>query len=135
MKLFRKITSVLLAVVFLLSSMSFTISSMVCLKSGKGKVSLSVLKDCCGKKELPSTGTYFTKGSCCKISNLFIKLHDFNPSVKISVGQPLVAHDFLNLFSLTPCILASSEATFHCADLPPPCHGRTLLSFISIYRI
>src|ERR1043166_7604151 len=133
MKILKKITSLSLAVVFLLSSMSFTVSSMVCIKSGKGKVSLSIQKDCCKKKPLPSKGVYFTKGGCCDIKNLFIKLHDFNPSKKLTVDQPLILNSFG--YSENERTFSSQNYSLHHSDLPPPYHGRSILNFISTYRI
>jgi hypothetical protein len=144
-KIFKKITAVFLASVFLLSSMSFTISSMVCLKSGKGKVSLSLIEDCCKKKneekccdeinDRSSDKTYIGKGDCCAISNLSIQLHDFNPSKKIAVEQPVLEN--ILFFSPVPfsSFSSSQKLPYQLADLPPPYHGRALLNFISTFRI
>jgi hypothetical protein len=137
MNSFKKITAVFLASVFLFSSMGFTISSMVCLESGKGKVSLSVLKDCCekGKKQLPASGTFLSKGHCCKISNLFIKLNEFSSSKKFSVEQA-AAQDLFFIPAGTAFNIASAQKlSYRFTDLPPPYHGRTLLNFISTLRV
>ncbi|MFL5764531.1 MAG: HYC_CC_PP family protein [Bacteroidia bacterium] len=134
MKILQKITAVFLALVFLLSSMSFTVSSMVCLKSGKGKVSFSIQKNCCKKKEIPSKGTYFTKGDCCDINNVFIRLHDFNPSKKLHIEQP-IAVSSTHLYVADKIFSCGDDSSLHYTDLPPPYHGRMLLNLISTYRI
>ena len=82
MKLVQKITSLFLAVVFVLSSLGFTINKMVCLKSGKTKVSLTHVKDCCPEKK---STVPVVKAQCCDIQNSSFKLTDFNPSQKQNV--------------------------------------------------
>ncbi|MES2286978.1 MAG: hypothetical protein V4547_14905 [Bacteroidota bacterium] len=132
MKAIKKTTALFLAMVFILSSLGFTINKMICFKSGKVKVSLSHLKDCCAeeKSALP-----IVKAQCCDINSTSFHLNDFNSSQKNNVP---VADD---------CVLAINKYSFPCgnyntpsskllfADLPPPLYGRQLLSFISILII
>ncbi|MBL7884435.1 MAG: hypothetical protein JNL69_10235 [Bacteroidia bacterium] len=132
MKNFQKITSIFLASIFLLSSLGFTINKMVCLKSGKEKVSFVSLKDCCPEKK---SSTPIVKSMCCDIQNSTFKLQDFNPSQKNELphSQELAIFSSSN-YSITTTIIAHTP-TLLFADLPPPLHGRSLLNFISILTI
>ncbi len=147
MKLFQKIASVFLAVVFLLSSLGFTVGKMVCLKSGKTKISLSSVEDCCAKakkqnanccdeeQETTTLDFIIKKSDCCDISNTSLQLNDFNPSHKKELAA--VEHTLFisesSFYFNTSAIENKSITSF--ADLPPPLHGRTLLNFISVLTI
>jgi len=149
MKAAQKITSAFLAFVFLFSSLGITISSMVCLKSGKGKVSFSYIEDCCAKTKtpavakavccddasskpgLPETNFILKKADCCDISNITIKLKDFQKTERSIAEQPVILH---SLFYTTQALNASKAEhafDFQYADLPPPLSGRVLLNHIS----
>ena len=132
MKLFQKITSLFLAVVFVLSSLGFTINKMVCLRSGKTKVSLTHLKDCCPEKK---STIPVVKAQCCDIQNSSFKLTDFNTSQKHEVPVSLELVSFLTSSISVPNYVDSKLSVFLFADLPPPIHGRTLLNFISTLNI
>ncbi|MBA3972033.1 MAG: hypothetical protein H0X46_07795 [Bacteroidetes bacterium] len=149
MTIFKKITAVFLAAVFIFSSLGFTISSMVCLKSGKGTMSLFAMEDCCAKKIPSSTVSccddedeepvqsiiYLIKGECCDISNYLITLNEYQASEKISVDQPVVIQ---SLFVFSPIVTNTAEEQrniLHASNLPPPLYGRTLLNFISTLTI
>lgn len=132
MKAIKKTIALFLAMVFILSSLGFTINKMVCLKSGKVKISLSHLKDCCPEKK---SSLPVIKAQCCDINNTSFHLNDFNSSQKNNIP---VADDCvlaINKFSFTNinCNNTTSKLVF--ADLPPPLYGRQLLSFISILII
>lgn len=152
MKLFQKITSVFLATVFLFSSLGFTISSMVCLKSGKGKISLSAIEDCCAKSktslvakkgccahekmlDLPKGMAVIKKGECCDISNYTFNLNDFQSSQKQSLEQPAISQSLFYSSQLILSIVSENKLAFQYSDLPPPLYGRTLLNFISTLTI
>lgn len=153
MKTIQKITSVFLAIIFLFSSLGFTISSMVCLKSGKGKISFAIIEDCCSKskqeapvsktgccndeKEFTSTETFaiITKGDCCDINNYTYKLNDFQNSQKLAVEQPIVLNSIFHTSEFLPVPTSEKVLTFYYTNLPPPLHGRTLLNFISTLTI
>lgn len=129
MKAHNKITSILLAVVFLISSLGFTVNKMVCIKSGKTKFSLTALTDCCkGKK----TEGAVIKKKCCLITNSTFNLGNYQNSKKINVENTIVLENSSTRTDKTNCIesTANSKVTAY-ADLPPPLHGRDLLSFIS----
>ncbi len=133
MNTFKKITSVLLAVIFLVSSMGFTVNRMVCIKSGKTKISFTELKDCC--KEKNST-TPIVKNKCCDITNSSFNLGSFQSTEKIKVANTFIELTAYNKFTTSDYFScsASSEIISY-ADIPPPLHGRSLLSFISILII
>lgn len=132
MKAIKKITALSLAMVFLLSSLGFTINKMVCFKSGKTKISLTQLKDCCPKKE---SANPVVKAQCCDINNTSFHFNDFNSSSKKNI--PTAGDCVLSInkysFKLINYHNLSTELFF--ADLPPPLYGRQLLSFISILVI
>ena len=147
MNLFKKITSLSLAIVFLLSGFGFTIGKMVCLKSGKTEVSLEFIEDCCAKAKKQNVAccdgeeisqeaiTIIKNENCCDISNTFLQLKDFNPSNKklIPVASWITLPIAPIVSSNTISSTTSSKLFF--ADLPPPLYGRTLLNFISTLTI
>lgn len=152
MKAIQKITSVFLATVFLFSSLGFTISSMVCLKSGKGKVSLSVIEDCCAKTstvsvakkdccaheeelDLPKGMAVIKKGECCDINNYTFNLNDFQNSQKQSTEQPAISQSIFYSSEHISSTVSENKLAFQYSNLPPPLYGRTLLNFISILTI
>ena len=152
MKAIQKITSVFLATVFLFSSLGFTVSSMVCIKSGKGKVSLSMIEDCCVKTQvvsvaktdcceheeelaIPEDLAVIKKGECCDINNFSLKLKDFQTSEKQSIEQPAISQTLFYSSELISSTVSENELAFQYSDLPPPLYGRTLLNFISTLTI
>lgn len=134
MKTLQKITSVFLAVIFLASSLGFTVNKMVCLKSGKTKLSLLHVKDCCPEKKYAAP---VIKSDCCDITNTFFNLGDLRVSQKIQIVQPFsIQCLFISQgFASDNTHLDVRPLSFSFADLPPPRSGRTLLSFISILII
>ena len=154
MKTIQKITAVFLAVIFLFSSFGFTISSMVCIKSGKGKVSFAMIEDCCSKNtetaavitkpvccddekelQLSDRSATINKGECCDITNFTYKLNDFQNSQQLFIGLPTVLNSIFLSSDLSPVFSSENKLTFHASDLPPPPFGRNLLSIISILII
>lgn len=152
MKAIQKITSVFLVAVFLFSSLGFTISSMVCLKSGKGKVSLSAIEDCCAKPQtasiakkeccaheeelvLPEGFAIIKKGECCDINNYTFNLTDFQNAQKQSIEQPAISQSIFYSSELISSTVSGNKLAYQYSDLPPPLYGRTLLNFISILTI
>lgn len=135
----RKITSIFLAVIFLLSGIGFTIGKMVCLKSGKTFISLSAAEDCCSKKknkeQQPLTAE-INKGGCCDISNTTFKLKDFHSS-KINKAEAisftLLANKEIYAAVVKTGSVSNDQLFF--ADLPPPLYGKALLNHISILII
>lgn len=149
MKVVEKITSLFLAVIFLLSSLGLTISSMICSKSGKEKVALVIIEDCCAKKKditqvktdccdneessLTLTGTSVKKADCCDISNITVSLNDFQNAQKIAVEQMAVIQSLFYNYSE---VNAKKLITSNTSNLPPSLSsGRQLLSLISILTI
>jgi hypothetical protein len=128
MKTVQKITSFFLALTFLISSLGFTANKMVCVKSGKTKLSLVNIKDCCPEKGAgQSVGT-----DCCDITNTFFDLGDIQNSQNTEIAQPVILSSFFTPFS--PAFNShsvSNKLIISFADLPPPRSGRALLSFIS----
>lgn len=152
MKITYKIASILLAGIFLISSLGFTISSMVCIKSGKGKVSLSVIEDCCAKKPsqdvskeiccdddqaviVPKGVTVIKKGECCDINSYSFHLNDFQSAKKLALNQPTVFQTLFSVLTIDAISAGESKLSFQYSDLPPPLYGRTLLNFISLLTI
>lgn len=132
MNAIKKTTALFLAMVFILSSLGFTINKMVCLKSGKVKISLSHLKECCpGEK---NSGTII-KTKCCDINNTSFHLTDFDASQKSKINVADGCVLAINKFSFTNKNYSTTTSKLEFADLPPPISGRELLSFISILKI
>jgi len=145
MNTIKKISILFLTAVFLASGMGITIGSMICLESGKGKVSFSLMEDCCGKKAenccdedpaAPSNSLYsFEKGECCAISNLSIKLTEFSSAKKVQFEQPVLDVPFFVAQRIPSDLAAAQRPSTVFNDLPSPYHGRTLLNHISILRV
>lgn len=132
MKAIKTTITLFLAIVFILSSLGFTINKMVCLKSGKVRISLSNLKDCCPEEK---SSIPVIKAQCCDINNTSFHLNDFNSSQNNTIP---VADDCvlaINKFSFTSRNYSNLTSELFFADLPPPFYGRQLLSFISILII
>jgi len=131
MKVIQKITSVFLALVFLLSSLGFTVNKMTCLKSGKVRVSFVAQKDCCPEKK---SSLPIIKSKCCDLSNSYFNLSDVQHSQKLSLEKQFssIAPFFYSQINFSS---ASKMSAISYADLPPPKSGRTLLNFISVLTI
>ncbi|MCW3103258.1 MAG: hypothetical protein JWO09_1698 [Bacteroidetes bacterium] len=129
MKALQKITSVFLAVTFLVSSLGFTVNKIVCLKSCKTKLSLLHVKDCCPDE---TSSIPVVKSDCCDITNTYFDLGDLRMSQKTEIVQPFVVQYLFTSRIFIPAAHSFSKtATLSFAGLPPPRHGRALLSFIS----
>ncbi len=132
MKTTQKIISLFLAFIFLLSSLGFTANKMVCLKSGKTKLSLVHLKDCCPEKK---SVTPLLKSDCCNINNIYFNLSDFQHAEKNNIEQPSSQISFVNptqKFKINTSTFVLTHSSF---VIPPKLSGRELLSFISILTI
>ncbi len=133
MKVIQKITSVFLALVFLLSSLGFTVNKMTCFKSGRVKVSLVAQKDCCPERE---SSIPLIKSKCCDLSNTYFNLSDVQHSQKLSLEKQFSAKaPFLNSQVYSKSSIFSKSSVIPFADLPPPLYGRTLLNFVSVLII
>lgn len=125
----------LLAVIILVSGMSFTVKKMVCLSSGNVQVGLYSLDGCCGDDEDSCEDTK-VDSRCCDYSSQVLSL-DKDVAFKTSSFNQLdlIALQFapVRIFSIHP----QEQDNFRCsfADLPPPLSGRQLLSFIGILII
>jgi hypothetical protein len=148
MKLVNKITASFLAIVFLLSSLGFTINKMSCLKTGTSKLSLVALEDCCTKKEKASEVnccdeetleptidlTTISKADCCDIVNTSFDLSDFQTSKSHSLPLAQALEMVMHPTPINSICAAHSLKTIF--NYPPPnLHGRALLSQISILII
>ncbi len=127
---------------------------MVCIKSGKGKVSFAMIEDCCSKNteraavitkpvccddekelQLSDRSATINKGECCDITNFTYKLNDFQNSQQLFIGLPTVLNSIFLSSDLSPVFSSENKLPFHASDLPPPPFGRNLLSIISILII
>lgn len=133
MKAIQKISTLLLAAIFLFFSLGFSINKMVCFKSGKTKISLASIKDCCSKEH---TNKPVLKSNCCDISTTAFHLNDYDPSQENTI--PTAVNYILPLNSQITAVThcqACCMNLFSAANLPPPLYGKQLLSFISVLII
>jgi hypothetical protein len=131
MKVLNKIACIFLAFSFLVSSLGFTASKMVCRKSGTLKRSLTPLSDCC-KKDITK---HRFQHSCCDITNIYSGLSDFSASSKAAAGD---CSFFVLPFSTgekLADVKVQPKTLLFFPDLPPPYYGRNLLAHISSLRI
>jgi hypothetical protein len=132
MKLFQKITAFFLCLFILAFSLGFTINKMVCLKSGKVKIALTPIKECCSKKSSSKTTL---KTHCCDLSSLSFQLNEYSPTQQQSV---VLAIDYIlpfntNTYSCSNFIINKEPLLY--SDLPPPIVGKKRLAFLSTFII
>ena len=127
--------SLFLGLFLLMLSMGLTLNKMVCLSSGKVKVSLLDIKQC-GPEENENACHSALKSKCCDITSSF--LHIDIPSVvfysfiKITGVDVLFTGYIFNIFKIG---VSLSLTSFLFSDLPPPLKGKDFLNFIQILRI
>jgi hypothetical protein len=134
MKAVYKITSLVLVMALLLSSLGFTVNKMICLKSGKTKISFTHVKNCCPVKK---STTPIVKANCCDLQNTTFNLDDFSASQKVNTPFAVTAVLPVWQDNFIAVKFSNNNSQLFCADLSPPVslHGRQLLSFISTLRI
>ena len=132
MKLFQKITAVFLCLFILAFSLGLTINKMVCLKSGKVKIALTPIKDCCSKKSSAKTSL---KTHCCDFSSLSLKLNEYNPSQEnhVLVTANYIAIANIVRYNYTTFIINKQPLLY--SDLPPPLLGKKRLTLLSTFII
>ena len=134
-KVYTSILHLLLAVVVLVSGMSFTIKKMVCLSSGDVQVGWYSLDGCCGEEE-SSCEDVSLNSMCCEYS---MQVIDLDKDITFK-ETPLKQLDFTLLQFIPICIFslksqAQPSPRFSFTDLPSPLSGRQLLSFIRVLVI
>lgn len=132
MKLLKKITAFFLCLFILAFSLGFTINKMVCLKSGKVKIALTPIKECCSKKSSSKTTL---KTHCCDLSSLSFQLNEYNPTQQQSIALSI---DFvlpfnINTYTYSHHIVNKQPLLY--SDLPPPIVGKKRLALFSTFII
>lgn len=132
MKPLQKITSVFLIAAVLLFSIGLSTNKMVCLKSGKTKVSINHVEDCCKENK---SATTTIKSNCCDITNAFLGLDDFSVTEINTIQSPDVSNALVvqNYFDVTD--YKNTISPLFSGGSSPPLYGRTLLTFISTFII
>lgn len=132
MKLFQKITALFLCLFILAFSLGFTINKMVCLKSGKVKIALTPIKQCCSKKSSSKTTL---KTHCCDLSSLSFQLNEYNPTQQqsIALAIDLLLPFNINTYSYSYLIVKKQPLLY--SDLPPPIIGKKRLALLSTFII
>lgn len=132
MKFFQKITALFLCLFMLAFSLGFTINKMVCLKSGKVKIALTPIKECCSKKSSSKT---ILKTHCCDLSSLSFQLNEYNPTQQQSIALAIdcVLPFNINTYSYSYLIVNKQPLLY--SDLPPPIVGKKRLAFLSTFII
>lgn len=132
MKIIKTITTLFLAVVFLISSLGFTINKMICLKNCNVEISLILDKDCCPPSKSSSP---ILNAPCCDINNFSFHLNDYNLSQKNNIPVADNCLLSINNRALTKENYNTLPSKLFFTDFPPLYYGRALLSFISILII
>ena len=132
MKAFQKIISFVLLISVTLYSVGITTNRMVCLKSGKVKTSLSLIKDCCNTND---TSGKQLKKNCCDYSSSSFVVDDYSASEVFMPEFTPSSFDCTSLISFSSIENNSSNSYFFTAKFPPSKYGRGLLSFISVLLI
>lgn len=132
MKLFSKISSLILTVLFLVSTLGLTLNKMVCQKSGKTKLSLTAIKNCCKEQ---NSNCFVIKKKCCTITNNTFNLGDFQITQKLKVERSLgfLAPSVRSNMIVKAVILTQTK--IYILEKPPALYGRQLLFFISTLTI
>ena len=135
-KAYTSVFHFLLAVIILVSGMSFTVKKMVCLSSGNVQVGLYSLDGCCGDEEEGSCEDPKLDSKCCDYSS---EVFDLDKEIVFKSSSFKQADLTLLQFAPVPYPGLRSQVQqaphFTYADLPPPLSGRKLLSFIGILTI
>lgn len=128
MKYLKKITAFTLVTSILLFGLGFSTCKMVCLKSGKTKISFNHLANCCNKKSPDNTTV---KSNCCDISNFIWGLDNYSASEKVNIPNTVFGtfHEVLRLIYSNNSV--NENSAFHAETSPPNLYGRSLLTFIS----
>ena len=142
--LFRRLVSVLLAVLVLITSVGLTVQRLTCRMSGQSTVAVSVagraeLRGCMG--ELAPT-TPKAKDGCCDFSKHEHKLtspaHDLAAKILVPVPALLMTAPLLS-WPLTPvagaCLAEVGPRWFAADASPPPLGGRALLAFVCTLEV
>jgi hypothetical protein len=136
MKNIAKISSILLlSLLMLTSSMGISINKMICLSSGKVKVALWELKDCCPEEEEENSNLPGFQARCCDFFSEYVQV-DFL-SMENNFQLKLIKSFFtpiLSLFCQYFSLFTANSSEFY-GDIPPPVHGISLLKLISVFRI
>lgn len=136
--LFRRLVSLLLAVLVLTSTVGLTVQRHTCRISGRSKVEVSVpgqlaLRGCVGQL---APATSVAKDNCCDFSSHLHKLsapaHEL--AAKVLVPAPLLAVLVPEMtWPVAPAAVAQGTEGprwFAADSSPPPRGGRTLLAFV-----
>ncbi|GAB3845104.1 hypothetical protein GCM10028822_03100 [Hymenobacter terrigena] len=142
--LFRRLVSVLLAVLVLITSVGLTVQRLTCRMSGQSTVAVSVagraeLRGCMG--ELAPAKPQ-AKDGCCDFSKQEHKLsspaHELAAKILVPVPPMLVAVPAQSwpVALNTAVSLAAAGPRWFAADAsPPPLGGRTLLAFACMLEV
>ena len=133
---FRRLVSVLLAMLVLITSVGLTVQRLTCRMSGRSTLSVSVaghaeLHACTGELT-PSTASF--KDSCCDFSKQVHKLsvpaHELAAQILVPAPLLAVVPSALSWPVPAPATLPVSHAPrwFAADSSPPPLGGRTLLA-------
>jgi hypothetical protein len=125
----RTFISIFISIAFLLSSLGFTANKMVCLKSGKTKLSAVPLESCCASEEQE-----MLKQSCCEINNSYFSLENFQCSSQLKVKVQSIELLWAPVMkTLLPETCSFQQAAYY--NLPPLLHSSGYLEYISVHRI
>ena len=142
--LFRRLVSIVLAVLVLITSVGLTVQRLTCRMSGTSTVAVSVaghteLRGCMG--ELAPTTPKASDG-CCDFSKHEHKLtspvHELAAKILVPVPALLAVVPSLNwpVSTGTNVSLATTGPRWFAADAsPPPLGGRALLAFVCTLEV
>jgi hypothetical protein len=129
----KKMFHFLMALLVLISTSGATINKMECLKTGKVKVSLFDIKNCCTQD---NSATNTIQSKCCNYSVSYLKVETNTTLEKENFtgkfALTFLAHFTISFFSLSP---QKVNEAFFSTSLPPLFSGKSLLQSIQVFRI
>jgi hypothetical protein len=135
MKLFRTISSLLLATLVLMASSSFYVGVHTCGGTVKAVAFLEEA-DGCGHKSLPPCHRKAMEG-CCKDDLVIHESQDLKGEITTltipALSQTTIIHNTIILAEIIPAV--SLNPTSYFTDHPPALHGRDIVISIQSFLI
>jgi hypothetical protein len=130
-KLWSYITCISLSLAILAVSSGFTLSRMVCLRSGHSLLLMGAQDDCCKHNRTPGA---VISGRCCEVFNQDLSVGNFLAGMSKSALQQVYAIPVSPVF-LPPSVIVFREVTPLAAGPSPPGASPDLLLHICKHSV
>ena len=121
---FKNTASIVLAVLFLFTSLGFSLKKMECLMSGKVAYGLNSVESCCPS---PEPGQSSMTSRCCVVTSVDLQLDVSKVKVPSEAWISLVVAPLETPAPSVSAIVVEDREVLHFADPSPPDDGWTIL--------